>query len=99
VPAPDPGVPAKTPEQLAYERGRQDMLRQVNTPRMTAYRVVCGINWAFWTVVLTIAAFIGIGHGSVGAGLTSLVLAGLAGWYDYRIWALKARRLTLFIIF
>jgi hypothetical protein len=27
------------------------------------------------------------------------ILAGLAGWYDYRIWTLKARRLTMFIIF
>jgi hypothetical protein len=75
------------------------MLQKVTTPRMTVYRAVCGINWAFWTVMLTIAGFIGISQGSAGPALISLILAGLAGWYDYRIWALKARYLTLFIIF
>jgi hypothetical protein len=49
--------------------------------------------------MLTIAGFIGISQGSAGPALISLILAGLAGWYDYRIWALKARYLTLFIIF
>jgi hypothetical protein len=40
-----------------------------------------------------------LSQGSVGPFLLGLVLAGLAGWYDYRIRALKARRLMLFIIF
>jgi hypothetical protein len=31
--------------------------------------------------------------------LASLVLAGLTGWQACRIWALKARRLAIFLIF
>jgi len=66
---------------------------------MTGYRIACGICWAFWTLLFTIGAFASFGAGNAGTGLLALVLAGLAGWYDYRIWALKARRLTFFLIF
>lgn len=88
----------KTPEQMAYAAGQRDMLNKVkNSPlSMTGYRIACGINWAFWTVVFTVGVFTVPG---IGAKFLCLVLAGLSGWYDYRIWALKARRLTLFIIF
>ena len=92
-------APGTTAEQLAYQRGQQDAVRRLTTPRMTGWRVTCGICWAFWTVVLTVSAFASLGAGNFGAFLVAAVLAGLAGWYDYRIWALKARRLTLFIIF
>jgi hypothetical protein len=85
-------------EQAAYRRGQQDAVRTLTTPRMSAYRVVCGLVWAFWTVVLVISAFASFSSGSA-IGLIALILAGLAGWYDYRIWSLKARRLTIFLIF
>ena len=94
-----PGPFPKTAEQLAYERGQQDMLRRVRTPRMTGYRIACGICWAVWTVLLAVGGIASFGSSNVGAGLLSLALAGLAGWYDYRIWTLKARRLTFLIIF
>ena len=46
------GTPAShnSAEQLAYQRGQQDMLRRITTPRMTGWRIACGICWAFWTV-------------------------------------------------
>jgi hypothetical protein len=93
------GAASRTPEQLAYERGKQDAIKKLTTPRMTGYRIACGICWALWTLLFTIGAFTSFGTGSPGPGLLALVLAGLAGWYDYRIWALKARRLTFFLIF
>ena len=96
---PAPFVPGTAAEQLAYQRGQQDAVRNLTTPRMTGWRIACGICWAFWTLLLTIGAFASLGQGNVGSFLLAAVLAGLAGWYDYRIWALKARRLTLFIIF
>jgi len=37
--------------------------------------------------------------GSIWYGLIGLGLAGLAGWYDYRIWTWQAKRLWFFIIF
>jgi hypothetical protein len=87
-----------TAEQIAYRRGQRDMLRQLTTPRMTGYRAICGIWWSFLAVVFTVVAFTGyFGKGDVGGGLVSLILSGLCGWYAYRIWTLKARRLWLII--
>jgi hypothetical protein len=94
-----PGVQQKTPEQLAYERGQQDMRRKLTTPRMTPYRVVCGICWAVWTLLFGVSALVSLSQGGIGTFFIAAALAGLAGWYDFRIWTLKARRLTLFIIF
>lgn len=96
---PAPFVPGTAAEQSAYQRGQQDAVRKLTTPRMTGWRITCGICWAFWTLLFTIGAFASLGQGNVGSFLLAGVLAGLAAWYDYRIWALKARRLTLFIIF
>jgi hypothetical protein len=89
----------KTPEQIAYERGQQDAARRLTTPRMTGWRITCGICWAFWTLLFSIGALVSLAHGGFGSFLVGGILAGLAGWYDYRIWTLRARRLTLFIIF
>jgi hypothetical protein len=98
-PGQDYAQPGKTPEQLAYERGQRDATRRLTTPRMTGWRVVCGICWALWTLLLGVGAFVSLFQGNIGSFLLAAVLASLAGWYDYRIWTLKARRLTLFIIF
>jgi hypothetical protein len=92
-------TPPATAEQRAYQRGQQDMLRKITTPRMTGWRVACGICWAFWTVAFGISAIVSLSQGGVGTFFLAGILAGLAGWYDYRIWTLKARRLTMFIIF
>jgi len=64
--------------------------------RMSGRRVACGICWAIWTLAFIIGIF---SAGSVGGSLLCLALAPLAGWYDYRIWSGKARRLTFFIVF
>lgn len=93
-PAPEQSVTIS--EQAAYERGKQDAVKQLTTPTMSGWRVACGLVWAFWTLIFTIGIFV---NGTVGGTLLCIVLAGLSGWYDYRIWALKARRLTLFLIF
>jgi hypothetical protein len=93
------GTAAKAPEQLAYERGQQEAVRRLTTPRMTGWRITCGICWAFWTLLFAVGALVSLSHGGVGSFLVGGILAGLAGWYDYRIWTLKAQRLTLFIIF
>ena len=101
TPAMEPAAysPGSTAEQLAYERGQKDAVRRLTTPRMTGWRITCGICWALWTLLFTVSALVSLAHASFGTFLLAGVLAGLAGWYDYRIWTLKARRLTLFIIF
>jgi len=98
--APGPADPFTEPTiQQAYRQGQEDMRRKLTTPRMTGYRIACGIVWAFWTVALLVGAISAFASGSVGTGLLCLVLSGLAAWYDIRIWTLKARRLTFFIVF
>jgi hypothetical protein len=65
-------------------------------PYSPGQRIGYGPLWAFWTIVLVIAAF--SGHGFF-ATLFCLVLAFFAGRYDYRIWTWQAKRLWFFIIF
>jgi hypothetical protein len=57
-----------------------------------------GLLWAGWTLLLTIAGFAGLFGGHILSGLLALVLAALAGRYDYRIWTWRVRRLLFFIL-
>lgn len=79
-----PGIPGLAAvRRLPYSHGR---------------RAGYGILWAGWTALLLIAGFVALFGGQVLGGLLALVLAGLAGRYDYRIWTWQARRLLFFII-
>jgi hypothetical protein len=89
--------PGLTPEQAAYQRGRQDAIRQLTRVRMTPFRVICGILWLAIAIAFGVGAIYNLANGTVGEGRFGLVIAGLAGWYDYRIWTLKARRLFFII--
>jgi hypothetical protein len=91
------GPPGLTPEQLAYQRGQQDTIRRMTTPRMTAWRVICGVLWLVLSVGFAVGAIYNLAHSDVADFLLGLVFAVLAGWYDYRIWTLKARRLFFII--
>jgi hypothetical protein len=87
-----------TPEQAAYRQGQQDMLAKIRQPRMTVFRAICGIVWGAIAIGFGIGVIVNIsGHGSAGDIIVGIVIAVLAGWYDYRIWTLKARRLFLII--
>jgi hypothetical protein len=63
---------------------------------MTTNRVVCGLLWAFWTVVCLIYMVAG---GGAGAAFTGFIFAVLCGFYDWRIWTKRATRLAYFIVF
>jgi hypothetical protein len=84
---PAPGAPPSAHQisgrRLPYSRGK---------------RAGYGVLWAAWTAVLTIAGFTGLFGGQILGGLFALVLAALAGRYDYRIWTWRARRLLFFLI-
>lgn len=55
--------------------------------------------WAGWTLLLLgIGSVVTLANGSP-AGLLGLVLAGLAGWYGYRMWTGRAKWLNILIIF
>jgi hypothetical protein len=76
-------IPDGTARRLPYSHGK---------------RAGYGLLWAAWTTLLTIAGFTGLFGGHILAGLFALVLAALAGRYDYRIWTWRARRLLFFIV-
>jgi hypothetical protein len=83
APTPVRQVPGGAPARLPYSHGR---------------RAGYGLLWAAWTAVLTIGGFAELFGGQVLGGLLALVLAALAGRYDYRIWTWRARRLLFLII-
>jgi hypothetical protein len=68
-------------------------------PYSHSKRVLYGALWAAWTAALGIGGFAALFGGQVLAGLVALVLAVVAGRYDYRIWTWQARRLLLLIVF
>ncbi len=70
----------------------------VRLPYSHTRRVGYGLLWAAWTLALTIAGFAGLFGGHILSGLFALVLAVIAGRYDYRIWTWRARRLLFLII-
>ena len=100
---PAPGGPVgpagMTPaEQAAYQQGQRDLLAQAPQPRMTVFRVICGVVWAAIAIGFAIGVIVNVtGHGSAGDIIVGAIISVLAGWYDYRIWTLKARRLFLII--
>jgi hypothetical protein len=86
-----------TPEQAAYLRGQQDAIRRMTTPRMTVFRAICGVIWGAIAILFGIGAIYNLVELNFVQLLFGAVISGFAGWYDYRIWTLKARRLFLII--
>jgi hypothetical protein len=66
-------------------------------PRMTGFRVICGLIWAVLAIGVGAGGVAELTIGQVGGAVLCFVIAIPAGWYDYRIWTLKARRLFLII--
>ena len=62
--------------------------------KFTLWRALCGLCWLFWTFVCVLGTFAAPGAWHAGC----FILAVLSGFYDWRIWTRRARRLTLLII-
>jgi hypothetical protein len=56
-------------------------------------RIACGVLWAAFTVILAAGTVMEWLTGLHAASIMCLVFAVGCGWYDYRIWTFKARRL------
>jgi hypothetical protein len=93
-----PGPPNVGPPHQFMSGRRLRAQFGVTAPYSDSKRIGYGLLWAAWTVVLAIAGFGLLFDGSVFSGLLSLVLAFLAGRYDYRIWSWQAKRLLFFIV-
>jgi hypothetical protein len=66
-------------------------------PRMTGFRVLCGMIWAVLAVGIGAGGVAELSIGNIGGAVLCFVIVIPASWYDYRIWTRKARR--LFLIF
>jgi hypothetical protein len=66
-------------------------------PRMSGYRILCGIVWAVFTIIVGVGGVLELTISNTGGAIVCFVFAVPAAWYDYRIWTLKARRLLLLI--
>jgi len=65
--------------------------------RMSAYRIICGGFWAAVTLIVGAGAFAEFNIGNTGGGVLCVLIAIPSGWYDYRVWTFKARRLWFFM--
>jgi hypothetical protein len=90
-------VTGLSPEQLASLQGQQDRLSQRARQRMSGYRIVCGIVWGVLAIGIGAGGIGEVSIGNIGGAVLCFVIAVPAGWYDYRIWTRKARRLWLII--
>ncbi len=70
----------------------------VYRPYSNGRRLFYGCLWSLYTVLLAIATVSSLSSSPVVA-LVCAVLMCLAGFYAYRIWTWRARRLWLLIIF
>jgi hypothetical protein len=65
--------------------------------RMSGYRILCGIIWAVIALGVGAGGVAELTIGNVGGAVVCFLIAVPAAWYDYRIWARKARRLFLIL--
>lgn len=95
-----PQPPAYQPQQgshrPSFSNGPQGNLAR---PRYTTRRLLCGIWWALGTAICGISAIVSLFAGHFLQFLGAAAIAGLIGWYDYRIWTFKAKWLMFLIIF
>ena len=62
---------------------------------MNGLRIATAVMWAAITVICAPGAVAEFLVGVYGGAVVCLVIAAGAGWYDYRVWKRRARRLLL----
>ena len=62
---------------------------------MNGLRIATAVMWAAITVICAVGAVAEFLVGVYGGAVVCLVIAAGAGWYDYRVWKRRARRLLL----
>ena|SRR5258708_7518305 len=92
-----PAAAAQSPGRNAKEE--RDTGQTLLRPRYSVRRVLCGVWWALGTLLCGISALVSLFGGHFLQFLGAAALAGLMGWYDYRVWTFKAKWLMFLIIF
>lgn len=85
------------PPQAGYEREPQPMSMARAGRRMSVSRIICGVTWGVIAVITGVGGVLELTIGLVGAAVLCFVIAVLSGWYDYRVWTFRARRLWIIV--
>ena len=62
---------------------------------MSGNRIICGVIWAVIAVGLGAGGIAELTIDNIAGAVVCLAIVIPVGWYDHRIWTLKARRLLL----
>jgi hypothetical protein len=73
----------------------QDLLGPPRPRKMSTLRIIAGVMWAVIAVICAVGAVLEWTIGLHAAAALCLVIAIGSGWYDYRVWRFKTRRLIL----
>jgi hypothetical protein len=65
--------------------------------RMTASRIACGITWGLIAAITGVGGVAELTIGLVGGAVLCFVIAVATGWYDYRVWTFRAKRLWIIV--
>jgi hypothetical protein len=90
-------VSATPPEPGFSWSGNQSPAPIAAPRKLSVYRILCGISWAAVAAIMLAGGIAELTISNVGGAVLCFVVAVGAGWYDYRIWTFKARRLWIFL--
>jgi hypothetical protein len=83
-----PPPPPPSPQDLAGPR-------RGASRGMSGLRIATAVMWAAITVICAAGAVAELLVGIYGGAVVCLIVAVGSGWYDYRVWKRRARRLLL----
>jgi len=83
-----PPPPPPSPQDLAGPR-------RSASRGMNGLRIATAVMWAAITVICAAGAVAELLVGIYGGAVVCLIVAVGSGWYDYRVWKRRARRLLL----
>ncbi len=89
--APPPNLPPP-PDPSARDLAGPPLRR-----RLSVVRIVCGVLWLAVTLICAAGAVGEFLIGIPGGGVLCLIVAAGSGWYDYRVWTSRSRRLWLIV--
>jgi hypothetical protein len=94
-----PPEPDFSPQPSPYPSPPPPSARDLAGPRssrgINGLRITTAVLWAAITVICAVGAVGEFLVGIYGGAAVCLVVAVGAGWYDYRVWKRRARRLLL----
>jgi hypothetical protein len=87
-----PGDMGASQEPFNWSGDQQPIPAGPRGRRMSTSRIVLGSVWGVITLLLVVGGVLEITSGNGGGAVVTLLVAALAGWFDWRAWGLHIRR-------